>query len=312
MGTALSWGRLSFKLQRSEVVFGALLSLGLAAAALWLTADMRQVLTRCGAPAAPEACNVIYAFQNTHGNAVGAIQTASGFAQYAIPLVLGIPILTREIEQRTAMLAWPLAGSRVKWLAWRVAPVIVIGLVIVGALAFATDQMMLAYFPHGDIGFQGHGQRGISLLTRAALVLVAGVAVGALIGRVLPALLVGVTLAVGVSTALGAALPHWVESAELPPSESIVTGAFPLTTGFEYRAPDGGPISDADAEALYQSVFEEHGPEADPSLLPREIHFGVAASRYPEVLVRESAALGAATLLVGAIAVVIVRRRRPE
>jgi hypothetical protein len=312
MGTAVSWARLSLKLQRAEIVFALLLCGGLAAAALWLAADMRALLATCGTQTAPEACNVIYAFQGTHGNAVGMIQTASGFAQYAVPLVLGIPILTREIEQHTAMLVWPLAGSRVKWLAWRVAPVLVIGLVIVGALAFATDQMMQAYLPHGDVGFQGHGQRGISLLSRAALVLIAGLAVGALIGRVLPALMVGIALAAGVSAALGAALPYWVESAELPPSESIVTGAFPLITGFEQRAPDGGPISDADAEALYQSVFEEHGPEADPSLLPQEIYFGVAPSRYPEVLVRESVALGAATVLVGALAVVIVQRRRPE
>jgi hypothetical protein len=193
-----------------------------------------------------------------------------------------------------------------------VAPALVVALVLLGTMSFAADQMAQAYFPHDDIGFDNHGTRGVSMVTRAALVLVAGMAVGALVGRLLPALLVGIALAIGLNVALGAALPHWVESAELSQTESILSGARPLNTGFEYRAQDGSPLSDAEAEAMMQAVFEEHGPEPDPSLLPREVFFGVAASRYPEVLLRESAALGAATVLVGALAVAIVRRRRPE
>ena len=153
------------------------------------------------------------------------------------------------------------------------------------------------------------------MLTRAALVLVAALAIGALIGRVLPSLLIGIVLAAAVSSALSAALPHWVESAELRPSESIFSGSgrgIPLTTGHAYRAPDGTPMSSEEGEALHQAVFEQYGPEPDPALLPQDVWFGVAASRYQDVLVRESAALGAATVLVGGLAVVIVRRRRPE
>ena len=314
MGAAIGWGRLSLKLQRSEIVFATLLCLGLAAAAMWLTADMRSVMARCGTAAATDACDVIYAFQTSHGNAVGTIQMAIGFAQYAVPLVLGVPILTREIEQRTAMIAWPLAGSRVKWLAWRAVPALVVALVLVGVMAFAADQMMRAYIPNADIGFENHGGRGVAMLTRAALVLVAAVAIGALIGRVLPSLLIGIVLAAAVSSALSAVLPYWVESAELKPSESIFTGghAIPLTTGHAYRAPDGAPMTSDEGEALHQAIYEEYGPEPDPALLPQDVWIGVAASRYPEVLLRESAALGAATVLVGALAVVIVRRRRPE
>lgn len=312
MNTTLGWARLSFRLQRWEIVFAALVCIGLAAVGLWLTADMRGVLATCGGPTAPEACDLVYAFQNTHGNAVQMTQMGIGFAQYAVPLVLGVPIVTREIEQGTAMIAWPLAASRLRWLAWRVAPVLLIGLALIGLLAFAAEELAAAYLPTADLGFANHGARGISMLSRAALVLVAGMAVGALIGRLLPALLIGIVLAVGVSAALDAALPHWVESAELPQNESIFAGANALNTGFEYRAPDGGPISDEEAEALHQEVYEEFGEQADPALLPQEVFFGVAASRYAEVLARESAALGAATVLVGALAVLIIRRRRPE
>ena len=315
MGVAIGWGRLSFNLQRSEIVFATLLCLGLTAAALWLTADMRSVLAGCGGPSARDACDVIYAFQTSHGQAVQTIQMAIGFAQYAVPLVLGVSTLTREVEQRTAMIAWPLAGSRLKWLAWRAAPAILVTLVLVGAMALAADQMMRAYIPNVDIGFENHGARGFSMLTRAALVLVAAVAIGALIGRVLPSLLIGIVLAAAVSSALSAALPYWVESAELEPNESIFSGTgrgIPLITGHEYLAPDGTPLSNEEGEALQQEVFEEHGPEPDPALLPRDVWFEVAASRYPEVLVRESAAIGAGTVLLGALAAMIVDRRRPE
>lgn len=69
----------------------------------------------------------------------------------------------------------------------------------------------------------------------------------------------------------------------------------PAEHRLEYRAPD-----------------EEHGEQADPALLPQEVFYGIAASRYPEVLAREAAAFGVASVLIGAFAAFVVRRRRPE
>lgn len=308
----MTWARLAFKLQPSSVGFATFVCLGLATAAMWLTFDMRSMLEACGTPDEPKACNVIFAFQDTHMQPVMMTQLGIGLAMYGVPIVLGVPILTREIEQTTAMIAWPLAGSRLKWLAWRVVPVLAIALVLIGVMAFAAEQLAQAYFPHSDIGFDRHGSRGISLVMRSVLMLMAAVLLGGVIGRLLPALLIGIALAVGVSTGMDAALPHWVESAELRQSDSMFGGANPLRTGFEYRAPDGGPSSDEDAEALHQAVYEEHDEQADPSLLPQEVFYGIAASRYPEVLLRESAAVGAASVLIGAVAAFVVRRRRPE
>lgn len=308
----MTLARLVFRLQPFSISFAPFVCLVLAGASLWLASDMRAVLEACGTPDEPKACQVTYAFQDTHMNAVYLTQTGISLAMYGIPLVLGVPILTREIEQKTAMIAWPLAGSRLKWLAWRVLPVAAVALALIGVMAFAADQLAQAYLPHNEIGFNSHGARGLSLVTRATLMLAGGVLLGAVIGRLLPALLIGIVLAVGISVALDAALPRWVEPRELAQSESILSGAFPLNTGFEYRAPDGSPMSDEVAETTMQALYEEHGESVDPALLPQEVFFGVAAPRYPEVLVRESAAILGATVMVGALAGFVVHRRRPE
>ena len=306
-------GRLAFKLHASSIVFAAVVCLGLAAAALWLTFDMRSVLEACGGPGEPKACQVIFAFQDTHGQAVLMTQMGIGLAMYGVPLALGVPIVTREIEHRTAMLAWPLAGSRLKWLAWRVLPVLLVALVLLGVLAFAADQLMQAYFPHDNIGFYGYESRGVPFVMRAVLVLVAGVAVGAIIGRLLPSLLVGIGLCLALSAALGAALPSWVASAELAGSEMEMFGPGPLRTGVEYELADGRVISAQEGEILMQELYEESGgEEPDPALMPRQVIYGIAADRYGEVLVRETAVVLGATVATAVIAGAVVRRRRPE
>jgi hypothetical protein len=309
----MTWARLAFKLQPSSVGFAALVCLGLAAAALWLAADMRSVLEACDTPDEPKACEVIYAFQNTHMMPVYLTQTGIGLAMYGIPLVLGVPILTREIEHRTSMIAWPLAGSRLKWLAWRVLPVLVVGMVVIGVMAYAAEQLAAAYFPHSDIGFDTHGTRGISLVTRAMLVLAVAVLLGAVLGRLLPALLIGIVVAAVLSTSLGAALPLWVSSTELTGAETDIYGPGPLRTGAEYRLPDGRLISAQDGEILMQELYEQSGgDEPDPEVMPRQVMYGIAADRYGEVLIRESAVVLGITVLAATLAALVAHHRRPE
>jgi hypothetical protein len=256
---------------------------------------------------------VIYAFQDTHGQAVMMTQMGVSLATYGVPLVLGVPILTREIELRTAMIAWPLAGSRLKWLVWRVLPILVVALILVGTMAFAAEQLAQAYFPHSDIGFDRHGSRGISLVTRSALMLVAGIALGAIIGRMLPGLLVSIGLSVALSAFLGAALPQWLSSTVLTGPETEIFGPGPLRTGAQYRLADGRLISAQEGEILTQELYEENGGvEPDPALLPQQVIFGIAAERYGEVLARESAVVLGAAAVAGGLAAAVVRRRRPE
>ena len=308
--------RLAWRLQRWEFAFVVIGGLGLAAVALWQAFDMRSLLAGCGTPSSAPACGFTYPFQESHGNIVGLIQSLIAVAPFFVGLLLGVPIVSREIEQRTALIAWPLARSRVRWLAWRVTPAFVIGLAVMTVLAVAADLMGQAYLPKTDLGFLDHGSRGVPLVMRAAVALALGVSLGALIGRFLPALLVGIALCVAMSFALEAALDHWLPAQQLTASEAPGGRTLPAVTEVRYRMPDGRIVSAQEGEAAYESAYEaanaagEPGP--DTATLPQPVFIGISAARHGEVVLRESIALGVLAIALLGGAGLVVRRRRTE
>lgn len=307
--------RIAWRLQRWEIAFVVLACVGLAAFAAWQAVDMRSILSRCGTPDATPACDVIYAFQETHGSNIQLAQMLIGFAPFVVGLVLGVPIVTREVEQRTALISWPMARSRLRWLALRLVPVLIIGLTLMAVLGVAADQMTRAYFPHNDIGFAYYEGRGVPLVMRTAVVLVAGMAIGAVVGRTLPALLLGIGLSVAVTVGLALALPHWVQPTVLADIETdpaaMIGGR--LHTAIQYRLTGGEIVGADEGERLIEAAYDETGgAEPDPSALPQMFIIGISGDRYAEVMTRETAALGAIALVLTGVTAAIVRRRRPE
>lgn len=64
---------------------------------------------------------------------------------------------------------------------------------------------------------------------------------------------------------------------------------------------------------MSMAAFAQYSPDLPPdSALPQDVLYGIAASRYFEVLGRESAVLVGATVLVAGVAAAVVQRRRPE
>lgn len=92
--------RLAWRMQRWEIIFVAFVCLGLAAAAMWQVAEMRSAMR-------DENASV--------GTAMLMVRTAMGVVAFVVGLVLGVPLVAREIEHRTALLAWPLASSRLRY-----------------------------------------------------------------------------------------------------------------------------------------------------------------------------------------------------
>ena len=108
-------------------------------------------------------------------------------------------------------------------------------------------------------------------------------------------------------------LTQWATPAELTGTEMQVFGPGPPRTGAHYRLADGRLISAQEGEILVQELYDQNGgEEPDPALLPTQVMYGISSERYGEVLVRESAALGAATAAVAFGSVIAVQRRRPE
>lgn len=309
----LGWLRIAWRLQRWELAFVAAACAGLAAAAGLLAVDMRSVLAACD-PAAADAvaCTSPYRFQDSHGSAVSLLTMLATVLPFGIGLVLGVPMVAREVEHRTAHLSWALAGSRLRWLAWRAAPVAVVALLLVSLPAVAVDQMLRARWANSDLGLLEFGAHGVPLVTRTGLALGMGLLIGALIGRLLPALLVGIGLSVAASVGLDLLAPLWMPAEPLP---AVVQGDERLGARWRYsvyRAPDGAWISEREARALEEAAHVRAGSaEPDPASLPEEVGYGTPSHRYPDVVVRESAALAVAALGLMGAAGLLVHRRRP-
>lgn len=230
---------------------------------------------------------------------------------FAAGVILGVPLLARELELGTAQVAWPLARSRVRWLWVRLVPVAVIGVVLLAVPAMAAEVLVRSQYPviSPSANFEAYGERGVLPLLRFLPVLALAALVGAWIGRQLPALLVAGVLAGGVGFAVILLAPLWVEPVEqqlevFRPIDSL--GIKYVTV--RYRI-DGNWISDEEAYALMS--WDGEGEEPDPASMPEQVMFGIPGERYPEVVLRESAALVGANLLLGGALVFVVRRRRP-
>ena len=192
----------------------------------------------------------------------------------ALPILLGllggVPIVARELEAGTAQTAWSLNGSRVRWLARQIAP---IAIVLGAAMILAA----LVAIPVGDIwahwGYGGAapliGLHGPLAVVRAFGAFGIGLALGALLGRTLPAFLFGMVLSFAVLFAAGSFHDAWLRS--LPPTViveySSKTGEYnvipgSVATGWVWLAADGDQLSPDQARKL---ASEAGVPPPDPN-----------------------------------------------
>ncbi|HEX5451569.1 MAG TPA: hypothetical protein VFW86_04200 [Candidatus Limnocylindrales bacterium] len=113
-------------------------------------------------------------------------------------LLLGVPLVGREIEWGTAPLAWTLARSRRRWLLARALPLAVVLAIVLALPALTAEVLEGARDPLANpwTSFTDAGLRGPLLVGRGLLTFGLAVGVGALLGRQLPALIVAGVVAV--------------------------------------------------------------------------------------------------------------------
>jgi hypothetical protein len=307
---------LAWRLQRAELVAVTLASAAIALAWLKVAADLAAVHGHCQsigpqvAPCGglPEAGQY---FTDASQILMPTVGPMAGALPFVAGLVLGVPMASRELEHRTAHLAWPLAGSRVRWLGLRLVPLALLGLLALAPAAFAGEVMTRSFYPLTDPGanFEHYGIRGPLLVARFVPALLLGAAVGLLVGRQLPALLVAGALVAGLGAGLSVLRPFGATPVERP--IGTVEGPIRvgnLYVGILYRDAQGNRIPDARAWELLGGMEKQ----VDRADLPRELVLVVDRERYPEVLAREAALLAGVTVLLGAALAWGVRSRRPS
>jgi len=219
--------------------------------------------------------------------------------------------VARELERGTTRLAWSLAPSRLRWLVVRIVPALVVVFVLSFIAGAALDRLVAAAEPRTDAAanFSGYGFRGVVLAARATFVFSIGVAVGAVMGRMLPALIV---TAVVAYVGLGGGM--YVHDKILVSEAALVddaTGAgVPGAMYFDQRirTPDGRVVSWDELNTLVP--YPEDGSDWPPAGYTN-VAIVIPGERYRFVEAREVAALGGGSLVACGIGALAVRRRRP-
>jgi hypothetical protein len=289
--TFLVGGGLAFKLLAFDIPLACFNDGGGACAALQL--DVQEYLELAGNMAVP---------------ALGSILLLPAF----LGLLLGIAIVGKEIDQGSIIFAWSVGPSRRRWLAMRAIPVAA-AILFIGLAVGALGDWLEALRDPGSDPWRSFGHLGMRgpVLGAAGLAFF-GIAmlVGAMVGRVLPALLMA--LALVMTSGIGMTL---LSDKALEAETVLVYGEDGGVAGrpvaYLIQVPTGEVLSFGDAYERYgdqiDKAFETEGGTEDfrtvLSINPPEL--------YPWAVARLVVLY--AVLGLGAIVLTfaVVERRRP-
>ena len=169
-----------------------------------------------------------------------------------LPFVAGLlaagPIVARECEDGTARLAWWLYPSRRRWLLAEIGPVLALVLPATAVAAVVATQIAdLRALGLGLPAAPEMALHGPLAVARAVAAVGLGLLVGALLQRVVPALVVGALLCWALAVAVGPIQNRWLLTQESVP---LAEGHRGFVTGWGWMAPDGAVLGNEAAMAL--------------------------------------------------------------
>jgi hypothetical protein len=318
-----SWLVLSFRLHRWEVLASAAGVAVLAAAMLWFTWQLRALAGTdpgCVDPTAyaPGCTQLAQRFYELSSKAEWLSYFSWG-APFGMGLVLGVPLVSREIEQRTAGMAWTLSRSRAWWLARRGTFLVLVLVALLLVVAVVGEVLASAQMPslHLDRDFAWYGRRGGLIVVRGLAALGIGVLVGAWLGRVMPALLVAIFASVLIFAGISLGMDRWMEGdaivqafgldraggrslgqrIELPSGELVTYSDFPFR----------GETWDVEGE-IFAAAADIGHPD---KIIGWDRELLLPGRLYPQIVLRESALLGGTAVLLALGTIFVVSRRRP-
>jgi len=192
--------------------------------------------------------------------------------------------------------------------------------VLLTVVAVVGEALASATMPaqHLDRDFTWYGRRGALIVVRGLASLAIGVLVGAWLGRVLPALLVAVFASVLIFSAISLGMDRWIEGdAVVQKFDADRAGGRQL--GERILLPKGELIDYGELQrrGLAYEVIQDDLLWARPEdighmdrLIGYDRYLVVPGSRYPQIVLRESAVVGGAGFLLALAAILVVKRRR--
>lgn len=308
--------RLLWRMHRWEGTFfigGALVLSAVMAIVAWQLDVSRDTMVACyeqQVETLSAECRSAIQWGNTVGGAVGILGAVATVAPFAAGIFLGAPLLSAEIERRTAPMAWSLSPSRPRWLAWRTIPLAVLLLAALLVLGQASA-FLLETAEQGELGFRQFGMFGPILAARGLAFLGVGLLVGLALGRVLPALLVTVLATVAIAGGMSIARDLLMrEEAEwIPMGDQAELVHMVFDQGFRPDA-GGDVITWEDAFNRYPDAFDPMTGEGGPPGMT-SVWKVVPPEAFGLYVTREIGVLLGAFLVAGATTVAVVRRRRP-
>ena len=313
--------RLAFRMQRLELLIFIAAAVLVTAASLliaWGASEARASFDACYRAQGTDAGCATSPSLNDFSMWGGFARISAFLTPFALGLFLGVPVVAREIEGRTAGIAWTLSRSRSRWLIQRVLPLVVVVVVLAAAVGIGSE-FLTRTNPFADFsanpGFADHTARGWMLPVRALAVLALGIAVGAMVPRQLPALLLAGAMTLALFVGLSVGMDTWMtsEAEPIPFEEEGRFGPFgggPRIVDIAYRVDATGEvISMNDFYNRYgEDIFVPDGEQPEGFT---EVAIGIPGDEYWTWALRESAVLGALAVTSTALGLVAVQRRRP-
>jgi hypothetical protein len=232
----------------------------------------------------------------------------AAFFPFVAGLLLGTPLVAKEIDSGTARLAWSLSPSRGRWYVARLLPMLVVIGIAGMAIGVVADVLVGVTAPDRDLpnSFIAFHGRGVLIATSALVLGSTAVALGAILGRPTPTLLLALVL--GGLTLLAVSEVH--RKFILAP-EAVVApqdwngGDDDLYIDGKFQMPDGTLATWEELLARDPSFGQgEFGPE-----LPF-VTLIIPGERYREIEAREAGVhLGISAVFLLAGGVVVLRRR---
>jgi hypothetical protein len=299
----MSAALVSLRLHRWSLGAMAALCVLLTALAGWLAWDISNAVAGCQIDLAAARCTELATSGTFKSQDVVKVVGLLGFVPFIGGALVGGPLVAREVEQRTASLAWPLAIWRWRWLLTIAAPVIGVGALLTALPAAAGYLLVGAYAPamNPSHTFEHFGLYGPALVVRYVAVATVALFAGIWLGRTLPALIASAIGALILYLILSATTTMWLAPVQLPTPDAPGEGLGNLFVRQMARLPSGELVPIEEAEAI--------DPELDD--VTETVDYGLTADRAPEIAWREGGVLVAGSAVGMVAATASLRRRRP-